>query len=1010
MRGRKILTIISIYIFAGLAGLIFMPETGCAKKVLPKKITVSKKKVTLTAGNTYRISYKVKSKKTTNKKVRFSSSRKRVATVSKKGVVKAKKAGSTTITIRAKAKKSVKAKVKIKVAAKAPALARTALALLSPTRNTRGASLSSQSPTAIIMPQTLELEAGEKYQMNASLMPASATGTIVWKCDFQGGINVYPNGSIYVTDDTPAGTTATITATCGKAKATCVLTVSKGGCEHVWNSGSITTAGGCLTDSVRTYTCTKCNKTKTETIPAPGHEWAAGNVKKQPTCVENGLQEYICNKCGTTKEESIPVVGHIWVEGTITQEATCTSGGKKKYTCDTCKAEKTESIPAKGHTWDAGEVTKEPACTAAGTMTYHCTVEGCKGTKTASIPANGHTYNYGEVTTEPTCTAEGVRTSECLVCGKKLVVKLPKLGHDMDNGVVTTEPTCVKSGIRTYTCKRCKIQETKKIKALSHEYGEYVEDKAPTCTKPGEKSKYCKRCNKRTSIVSLPATGHEFDDGNITKQPKCLESGTREYTCKICKFVKKSTVAALGHDWEDDFTVDEKPDCRTSGKRSIHCKRCAVKKNVGSVKALGHDWGTGTVKKAPTCTEDGIQHYDCQRDGCAFEKEEFIPALGHTYSDDFILDVAQSCTEAGSESRHCTVCGIKSEQKKIPAAGHQWGAWSTVKAATCTESGMKKRRCTVCNVEEQTGIIARGHQRNSSGSCRVCGTSITYEQTTASDWNYTLDNTNKIITLRYYTGKKEYISIPEKMNVVSEGVTTAYTVAFKTCEGRETTGIFTSSAGKCDVKGVQFAAAMQLEAIPYLFYNCKSLEEVSNIPSTVKDMYATFKGCEKLVSVTGGLPDGITELKNTFENCSSLQAAPEIPDTVTNLYATFKNATGLTSAPEIPSGVTNMDWTFSGCSSLLMPPELPSVLTNMTNTFGDCTALQEVPVVIPSGVSRMTMTYYGCTSLKLAPSVPLTVKTMEYTYKNCTGLTYAAPILKTVEQIGVFDGCILLEE
>ena len=243
------------------------------------------------------------------------------------------------------------------------------------------------------------------------------------------------------------------------------------------------------------------------------------------------------------------------------------------------------------------------------------------------------------------------------------------------------------------------------------------------------------------------------------------------------------------------------------------------------------------------------------------------------------------------------------------------------------------------------------------------------------------------------------------MDVAADGVKTSYTVAFKECEGRETTGVFTSNGKKCEVKGVRFGSGMKIDKIAYLFYGCKSLEEVSDIPDTVTDMCAAFKGCEKLVSISGGLPSGITELRNTFENCTSLQMAPEIPASVTSLYAAFKNASALQAAPEIPAGVTNMDWTFSGCKGLLMPPVLPDALTSLTNTFSDCTALQEVPAVIPAGVTRMTMTYYGCTSLVLAPEVPSTVEIMEYTYKNCTGLTYASPISSKVKQTDVFAGC-----
>lgn len=71
--------------------------------------SLSKKSVTITKGKTY----KLKLKKATAKKVKWSSSKKSVATVSKSGTVKAKKAGKATITAKYKGKK-YKCKVTVK--------------------------------------------------------------------------------------------------------------------------------------------------------------------------------------------------------------------------------------------------------------------------------------------------------------------------------------------------------------------------------------------------------------------------------------------------------------------------------------------------------------------------------------------------------------------------------------------------------------------------------------------------------------------------------------------------------------------------------------------------------------------------------------------------------------------------------------------------------------------------------------------------------------------------------
>lgn len=90
-----------------------------AKKAHVKsiKITNTKKKLTLEKG--HRFTLKVKVKVTPNKKkyqkVTFTSSNKKVATVSKKGIIKAKKAGTATIRVISKTNKKKKTSLKVVV-------------------------------------------------------------------------------------------------------------------------------------------------------------------------------------------------------------------------------------------------------------------------------------------------------------------------------------------------------------------------------------------------------------------------------------------------------------------------------------------------------------------------------------------------------------------------------------------------------------------------------------------------------------------------------------------------------------------------------------------------------------------------------------------------------------------------------------------------------------------------------------------------------------------------------
>lgn len=85
-----------------------------AKKTT-NKISFTKSKVTLKVGKTCKLTLKKASKKKVKKIIKWKSSNKKVATVTAKGKVKAKKAGKANITLIAKLKSGKKVKAVCKV-------------------------------------------------------------------------------------------------------------------------------------------------------------------------------------------------------------------------------------------------------------------------------------------------------------------------------------------------------------------------------------------------------------------------------------------------------------------------------------------------------------------------------------------------------------------------------------------------------------------------------------------------------------------------------------------------------------------------------------------------------------------------------------------------------------------------------------------------------------------------------------------------------------------------------
>ena len=154
------------------------------------------------------------------------------------------------------------------------------------------------------------------------------------------------------------------------------ITITRSECDHthteIRNQREATcTQTGYAGD---TY-CTDCDKLLStgKELAALGHDYKA-TVTKQPTTTEEGVRTYTCTRCNSSCTESIAKLpdekhDHSYT-GSITKEATCTEAGVRTYTCS-CGDSYTEIIPATGHSY-VSKVTKAATTTEEGIMTYTC--------------------------------------------------------------------------------------------------------------------------------------------------------------------------------------------------------------------------------------------------------------------------------------------------------------------------------------------------------------------------------------------------------------------------------------------------------------------------------------------------------------------------------------------------------------------------------------------------------------------------------------------------------------
>ena len=156
----------------------------------------------------------------------------------------------------------------------------------------------------------------------------------------------------------------------------------------------------------------------------------------------------------------------------------------------------------------------------------------------------------------------------------------------------------------------------------------------------------------------------------------------------------------------------------------------------------GHTFGTWTTTKNATCTQVGTKSRKCTV--CGKTETQTIAKTGHKSVTDKAIP-ATCTTDGKTEGSHCSVCGaVIKAQEIIKATGHKFGNWTTTKPATCTESGTQIRKCETCGATESKSLSAKGHTevvdkaipatcttdgKTEGSHCSVCGAVIKAQDT-----------------------------------------------------------------------------------------------------------------------------------------------------------------------------------------------------------------------------------------------------------------------------------------
>ncbi len=439
---------------------------------------------------------------------------------------------------------------------------------------------------------------------------------------------------------------------------------------HKWNSGKETIQASCTTEGEKTYTCTICQYTKTDKIPALGHsygdKWNNDKDSHWHDC-ENG--------CGEKSEKAAHTYN--W---TVETEATEDEEGLEKGTCTVCKYETTRAIPKKDHEhkysedWLKDEVNH-----------WH----ECKCGEKTGVAA--HTYNW-TVEKEATEEAEGLERGICTVCEYETTRAIPKKDHEHKYS-----EDWLKDEVNHW--HECKCGEKSGVAA--HTYNWTVEKEA-TEEAEGLERGTCSVCNYETTRA-IPKKDHEHkystewlkDEANHWHECKCGEKTA------VQEHILKEVIDTIPTEENDGIAHDE-------------CEVCGFVTNEGKViPALEHTHVTEKVEAKPaTCAEEGnIEYYTCIKCHKNFSDEdgeveiesvvtEKNPAnhIGQTRVDG---KLEPDCSNVGyTGDTVCVSCGvILIKGEVVPTNDNHNYEWKIDVEPTFEEIGLKHEECTRCGAK-----------------------------------------------------------------------------------------------------------------------------------------------------------------------------------------------------------------------------------------------------------------------------------------------------------------------
>lgn len=625
---------------------------------------------------------------------------------------------------------------------------------------------------------------------------------------------------------------------------------------------------------------------------------------------------------------------------------------------------------------------------------------------------NLHKHNYvGSITKEPTCTEDGEKTFTC-VCGHSYTETIPATGHNYVDGV------CENCGKKEPVIK---VGETE-TRVIAGQTLEFI------CID----NAYVDATGKEVGALFI---AKDFISGSI------LSMGTKYQSAFIKDWATngvRSTLNGDTSDLTDLISVD------TTIINAYSENKYTKNYDVETIASYGvaSKYGAASTedKVFVLSLEEAIKYnkvivngkeisamWDLDCDGTIEFNVSSQGRIGY-YLRTPISGTARSiyciCYDGSVLTGYNNSIGIRPcyvRENDKPICKHNY-IGNVTKQPTCTEAGETTYICSNCG-DSYTEEIAKTEHNYENNICTECGKEYDpYEFAPygyLEDWDYTLDNTNDIVTLNYYIGTKTDVIVYANYSIGNKTYKTELSSnPYGTNVGNNVSYMFCANPydvklrdNNKNIKSIKFSKNIDTSNVTdmsYMFFGCSSLTSLdlsSFDTGNVTNMKYMFDGCSGLTSLNMSSFDTskVTDMNHMFADCwnsnfRSLDVSNFDTSNVTNMGYMFYNCKYVTNfnLRNFDTGnVTNMSHMFNGCwgdpdtysLSIDVSSFDTSKVTDMSYMFSGCEYLKSINLSSfnTSNVKNMKYMFNCCDlrSLNLSNFDTSNVTDMSFMFNHC---------------------------